>query len=270
QRTLKRPVVVENKPGTAGTLAAQEVARALPDGQTFLVSSTGPLAISPHVYETELRFQPLADFVPVAQLASLPLFVAVSAASPYRSLKDFVQQGKARPGSLNYASSGTGTTGHVITELLKKSTGMVLNHVAYKGSALAIADLIEGQIDLMIDTGPALLPHIKAGKLRLLAVTQGKRSPLAPDVPTLAEAGIPGIDAAAWVGLLAPKGTPADVVRTLHRALTQAWLAADVKNALAPVAADAVLTSPEDFQRLLAAEIKRWAPTVKAAGVQVE
>lgn len=269
QEVLKQPVFVDNKAGAGGIIGAQDVAKAAPDGYTFLVSSSGPLAVNPSLY-SKLPYDSKKDFAPVAELTVLPLFLAVHPASPAKSVQELVQLAKAEPGRLNYASAGNGVTSHLTMELFMHSAGISMTHIPYKGSPAAGTSLMGGQVDTMIDTGPALVPHGKSGLLRILVVTTPKRVSTMPGVPTMIESGFEGFDAVAWVGLVAPKGTPREIINTVHEALSQAWLEPEVKDALAALGGEAVLTSPDDFSRRLDSEIKRWGQAVKLSGARVD
>lgn len=269
QDVLQQPVIVDNKPGAAGILGAQEVMKAATDGYTLLATSSGPLAVNPSLY-SKLPYDPVRDFAPVAELTVLPLFFAVNPSSPAHTIQDFIKLAKSQPGKLNYASAGSGVTSHLAMELFKNASGTFLTHIPYKGSPPAVTDLIGGQVDAMIDTGPAIVPHAKSGKLRVLAVTSARRSPAMPEVPTLAEAGIKDFEATAWVALMAPKGTPPDVVRALNKALASVWLDPDVKAAVAAIGGEAVVSTPEALGKKLASEIRRWAVAVKASGAKVD
>ncbi|HEY8359250.1 MAG TPA: tripartite tricarboxylate transporter substrate binding protein [Ramlibacter sp.] len=269
QDVLKQPVIVDNKPGAAGIVGAQEVMKSPADGYTLLVSSSGPLAVNPSLY-SKLPYDPQKDFMPIAELTVLPLFFAVHPTSPAKSIADIIQQAKSRPGKLNYASAGNGVTSHLAMELFKHQSGVFMTHIPYRGSPPAVTDLIGGQVDAMIDTGPAIVPHAKSGKLRILAVTTRTRSPAVPEVPTMHEAGVKDFEATAWVAIMAPKGTPPEVVRALHKALSEVWLDADVKASVAAIGGEAVLGTPEQLQAKLASELKRWALAVKVSGAKVD
>jgi tripartite-type tricarboxylate transporter receptor subunit TctC len=270
QDALGQPVVVENKPGAAGIIGSEMVAKADPDGYTLLVGSSGTMAINPSLY-SKLSYDPLKDFEPVSLLSVVPLFLAVNPSVPAKSATDLVKLAKASPGVLNYGSGGSGVTSHLTMELLKNEQKMNLTHVPYKGSPAAVTDLIGGQTSAMIDTGPALLPHMRSGKLRVLAVASEKRNAAAPDVPTMEEAGLGRFVAPAWVGLSAPKGTPKEVVDTLHKALANNWRTApDVNEQLNAVGAEAEVMTPAEFRQYIQSEIDKWAVAVKLSGAKVD
>ena len=270
QDVLGQPVIVDNKAGAAGIIGSEIVAKAPADGYTLLVSSSGPLAINPSLY-SKLSYNPVRDYEPITLLAVVPLFLAVNPAFPAQNATDLVKLAKASPGKINYGSGGSGITSHLAMELLKHSQGIDLTHVPYKGSPAAITDLIGGQVQLMFDTGPALLPHMRSGKLRILAVGSRSRNPAAPNVPTMAEAGLGNFEAPAWIGLVAPKGTPRDIVDTLNKALQAAWRdAPEVKEQMTALGAEATSMSTAEFGRYIQSEMEKWALAVKLSGAKVD
>ncbi len=271
QEVLGQPVIVDNKAGAAGISGSETVMRAAPDGYTLLVSSSGPLAINPSLY-SKLSYHPIRDFEPVTLLAVVPLFLAVNPAFPAQTAAELVKLAKAQPGKVNYGSGGSGITSHLAMELLKHAQGIEMTHVPYKGSPAAITDLIGGQVQIMFDTGPALLPHMRSGKLRILAVGSRNRNSAAPNVPTMAEAGIGNFEAPAWVGLAAPKGTPREIVDALNKALGAAnWRdAVDVREQMTPLGADASWMAPDQFTRYIQSEMEKWALAVKLSGAKVD
>jgi tripartite-type tricarboxylate transporter receptor subunit TctC len=270
QEVLGQPVIVDNKAGAAGIIGSEIVAKAPPDGYTLLVSSSGPLAINPSLY-SKLSYNPVKDFEPVTLLAIVPLFLAVNPAFPAQTAADLVRLAKASPGKINYGSGGSGITSHLAMELLKHSQGIDMTHVPYKGSPAAITDLIGGQVQVMFDTGPALLPHMRNGRLRILAVGSRNRNPAAPNVPTMAEAGLGNFEAPAWIGLVVPKGTPREIVETLNKALQAAWRdAPEVKEQMALLGAEATSMSTAEFGRYIQSEMEKWALAVKLSGAKVD
>lgn len=266
---LQQSVFVENKPGASGIIGTEQVMKAAPDGYTLLVGSSGTLAINPSLY-SKLPYKPLTDLVPISQIANVPLFLAVTKDFPAQTAAEFVREVKANPGKLSYGSAGSGVTSHLTMELLKQQLGLFILHVPYKGSPAAVTDLIGGQVQAMVDTGPALLQHHRSGKIRVLAVASRNRNDAAPQIPTMAEAGVGTFEAPAWLALMAPKGTPKEVVDTLYAALTKVWRDADVKEQLNHLGSEPMLTRPEELARHIDEEIKRWAVAVKVSGAQVD
>lgn len=270
QEALGQPVVVENKPGASGIIGSELVSKATPDGYTLVVGSSGTMAINPSLY-SKLPYHPLKDFEPVALLSTVPLFLAVNPSFPAQTAADLVRMAKAEPGKITYGSAGSGVTSHLTMELFKHTQGIDMTHIPYKGSPAAVTDLMSGQINAMIDTGPALLPHMRSGKVRVLAVASNKRNAAAPDVPTIAEAGLGNFETPAWIGLAAPKGTPKEVVDTLNKVFVKNWQdAPDVKAQLNNLGAEPSVLSPQDFSRFIQSEIDKWALAVRVSGAKVD
>jgi tripartite-type tricarboxylate transporter receptor subunit TctC len=263
-----QPVVIENKPGAGGQIATQAVATAPADGHTLLVVTVGH-AVNPSLY-AKLPYDTEKDLLPVAKLATVPSVLVVGTAVPAQNLKELLALAKAQPGKLSYASSGNATTSHVSAALLANLAGVEMLHVPYKGSAPALTDLISGQVQLMIDPLVSSAQHVKAGKLRALAISSAARSPLAPELPTLAEAGVPGYEFAAWFLLLAPGKTPAPVVAKLNEQVARSLAAADLKERYTTMGAEAGRGSPTELQAFLATEIRRYAKLVKDTGMKAE
>ena len=264
-----QPVVVDNRPGAGGNIGAELVAKSANDGYTLLMGTVGTHAINASLY-AKMPYDHVKDFVPIVLVAGVPNVLVVHPSVPANSVQELIAYGKANPGKLNFASSGSGTSIHLAGELFKVSTGVQMQHVPYKGSAPAVSDLLGGQVQLMFDNLPSALPHIKAGKLKALAVTSNARAPALPDVPTIAEAGVPGFEASSWFGLLAPAGTSRDVVTKVNAEVAK-WLAsADAKEKLTAAGANVAGGSPEDFARHIAAETAKWAKVVKDSGAKVD
>jgi len=262
-------VVVDNRPGAAGNIGAELVARSPNDGYTMLMGTVGTHAINASLY-AKMPYDHVKDFAPVMLVAAVPNVLVVHPSVPANSVAELVAYGKANPGKLNFASSGSGTSIHLSGELFKVSTGLTMQHVPYKGSAPALTDLVGGQVQLMFDNLPPSLPHIKAGRLRALAVTTAARASALPDVPTVAESGLPGFEASSWFGLLAPAGTPADVVAKVNGELAR-WIATpEAKEKMAAIGAIAAGGTPEDFAKHIAAETAKWARVVKESGAKVD
>ena len=269
-QALKQPVVIENVPGAGGSIGAERAARAAPDGYTLLMGHIGTLAVNPSLYP-KLGYDPVRSFAPVAWVARVPNVLVVNPAVPAANLKELVAYAKAHPGQLNYGSGGNGSAAHMAMEYLKMATGTSLLHIPYRGTAPALADTISGQVQAIFTGVPALLPHVKAGKLRPLAVSSPRRLALLPDVPTVAESGVPGtkdFEADQWYGLVAPAGTPADVVAQLNKLVNASLASPAVRERLASEGAEPAPTTPQAFGELIAREIPRWARVIKAANIR--
>lgn len=263
-----QPVVVDNKPGAGGQIATQSVVKSPADGYTLLVVTVGH-AVNPALY-TKLPYDTEKDLRPVAALARLPSVLVVNPSLPVKSVADLVALARATPGKLTYASSGNATTSHVAGAMFTSLAQVNMLHVPYRGSAPAITDLIGGQVDVMIDPIASSAPHVKSGKLRALAVSTAARTPLAPDLPTLAEAGIPGYDFSAWFLLIAPAATPEPIVAKLNAAVAQALAAPDVRERFATLGAEPGRGSPAEIAAFLGGEIRRMAKVARDAGMKAE
>lgn len=271
-KALNQPVVIDNVPGAGGSLGAERVAHAAPDGYTLLMGHIGTLAVNPSLYP-KLGYDAVRSFAPVAWVARVPNVLVVNASVPARNLQELVALAKSRPGQLAYGSGGNGSAAHTTMEFLKLQTGTSFLHIPYRGTAPSVNDLISGQVQVLFTGAPALLAHIRSGRMRALAVSSPKRLALLPDVPTVAESGIAGtkdFEADQWYGLVAPAGTPAEVVSLLNRHVNEALAAPEVRARLAAEGAEATPASPQAFGQLIAREIPRWARVVKAARIAVE
>lgn len=266
---LGQPVVIENKPGAGGNVGSDFVAKAAPDGYTILGGTISSHAINVSVYPN-MPYDPVKAFEPVILLGSNPLVFAVSATTPYKTLKEVLDAARAKPGQLAFASPGNGTSPHLAGELLKLQSNVDLTHIPYKGSGPALTDVIGGQVPIIIDTTIVLGPQIKAGKLRPLAVAYPSRLATLPDVPTAAEAGVPGWEVVSWQAVFAPAGTPKPVVGRLNTEIARIMKTPDVQARLADMGVEVAGGPPEQLGDFQKAEIAKWAKVVKAAGVKVQ
>ena len=265
---LGQTVVVENRPGAGTNIANEFVAKSAPDGHTLLIN-TAALAINMSLYKN-VPFDTLRDFAPASVFSESQNILLVNAAKPYKSAAEVVAAARARPGALSFSSAGSGSTQHLAGELFKLQTRTEILHVPYKGSAPSLTALIAGDVDLIFINVPAVLPHIKSGRLRPLAAAGARRSDLLPDVPTLKEAGINGVEVSVWYGVLAPAGTPREIVATLAAAITRAARSPDIRQKLIEQGAEPVGNSPEEFAALLRDEVARWREVVRVAGIRLE
>ena len=261
--------VVENKPGAGGNLGVDAAAKSPADGYTLVMGQTSNLAINPSLYP-KLPYDPQKDLTPIVLVANAPLVMVTGANSPFKSLGDAVSAAKAKPGHVNFASPGNGTVAHLTSELFQKAAAVKMQHVPYKGAAQALTDVISGNVQLYMSSVPTLLGQIKQGKLRPLAVTSAKRVDDLPDVPTINESGYKGFDAVTWFGILAPAGTPKDVVARLNAEFNKAMQLPDLRKKLADEGADAAGGTPEQFAALIKEDIGRWGKVVKESGAKVD
>jgi len=262
-------VIIDNRPGANSNIGTEYAAKATPDGYTLLMVTAGTHGINPGLYR-KLGFDAVKDFAPVSLVAMVPNVFVVNNGVPSKDLKEFIAYAKANQGKLNYGSPGNGSTAHLSMELFKSMTGIQMVHVPYKGSAGVLADLIGGQIVVTMDNMPPYVPQVKAGKIRALAVSPARRSPALPDVPTVAEAGVPGYDSGAWFGLVAPANTPKDLVAKLSRETARILKLPDVSARLADLGAESVGGTPEQFSAHIKAEIAKWAKVIRDANVELQ
>jgi tripartite-type tricarboxylate transporter receptor subunit TctC len=265
---LGQSLVLDNKPGASGMIGAGEVAKAPPDGHTLLANASIHV-INPSLYP-KTAIDAIADFAPITQLATVPLILVVNNDLPVRSVRDLIAYAKANPGRLNFASSGNAAAPHLAGESFKLATGAPMQHVPYKGSAPALTDLIGGQVQLMFDSMPSAMPHVKAGKLRPLAVTTARRSMAVPDLPTVAEAGVPGYDISTWYGLWAPMGVPRDILERVAGETAKILRVPEVRERYAALGAEPVGLTPDEFAAYCRSELAKWGRIVRESGARAD
>ncbi len=267
--SMGQPFVIENRVGAGGTIGTEAVTKSTPDGYTIKFGSTSDLAVSPNLYPN-LSYDVLRDFIPVAQVASAPFALAIHASVPAKNIPELIALAKAKPGQINYASSGTGSSLHLLAEYLKYLAKIDLVHIPYKGLGPAIPDLISGRVQLLFsDMGP-FIPFVKEGKLRVLAVSTAKRSKLYPDLPSIAEYGMPDYDLAGWYGVVVPLGTPRPVVEKLHAELMKAMRAPDIVERYAAMGLEQVEKTPEQFGAYMRTQHGKWGDIIKRSGTKLE
>jgi tripartite-type tricarboxylate transporter receptor subunit TctC len=264
---IGQPIVIENKPGAGSTIGTSEIAKAAPDGYNLVMISTTHV-ISPHLYK-QMPYDPIKDFTPVMKLAEGPYVLIVHPSLPVRSVADLIALAKARPNSIDYASSGNGSAQHLVGALFVTMAGAPLSHVPYKGSSGAMNDVLGGIVKVSFVGVPNALPNLHAGKIRALAVTTKKRYAELPDVPTMDEAGVKGYDATIWLGLLAPPGTPREIVDKLNASITKILSTPDARKLMASAGVDVATSSPEEFAALMQSELERWGKVVRETGATV-
>ncbi len=266
---LGQQYVVDNRPGVGGNLGSEMGAKAVPDGYTLLIGTNGPIGISPHIYKT-LAYDPLKDLAPITLYAMVPYAIIVNAAVKANNLNELIALAKAAPGKLNYASSGSGSTPHLCMEMFKRLAGVDITHIPYKGGAPATVDLLAGQVQVFCPGLPPVLPHIKSGKLKALALTTPKRTQYLPDVPTAAEQGHPQLDVNSWVGLLAPAKTPPAIIEKLHATITRIMATPEMKTHVVNNGADPMAMGPKEFGVFLSTESAKWGQVARAANLRIE
>lgn len=266
---LGSTVVIDNKPGAGGSLGATEAARAEPDGRTLLMGHIGTLAVNPSLYP-KLGYHPIDSFAPVAWVARVPNVLVVEAASPARTVQEFIDLARARPGQWSYSSGGNGSAAHICFEYFKLVTRVFMLHIPYRGTAPSITDLLAGQVQATFTGAPAVLPHVRSGRLRALAVSSTQRIAALPQVPTLAESGYPGFEADQWYGVVVPAGTPHEVVARLNGLINQTLVQPEVARQLAGEGAIAMPGTPQAFGDLITREIPRWREVVRVGRVTAD
>ncbi len=266
--TWGQPVIVDNRTGAAGNVGSELVAKAPPDGYTLLLATIGTHAVNAALY-ARMPFHPLKDFAPISQVATSHLLLVMHPSVPVRTVKEVIALAKSRPGQLTFGSAGIGTSPFLAGQMFKVMAGVSISHVAYKGSPQSAIDLVAGRLDLIFANSTAVLPFIRANRLRLIAISAAKRDPTTPEIPAISET-IPGFEVAPWWGLLAPAGTPRDIVMRLHTETARILSLQDVKSHYANLGMTAVSSTPEQFSAYIQAEIQHWAKIVKAAGIKPE
>ena len=269
QAVLGQPIIIDYKSGAGGTVGAQDVMKAPPDGYTLMLANTGVMVINPALY-TRLPYNTLKDFTPIARTAMQPLALLVNPKLPVTTLKEFVDYTRARPGQVNYGSAGNGGISHLVPEMFKSAAGLFMVHIPYRGSAPAFTDLMGGQVQFMGESIPQAANYHKQGKVRALAVTSKERNPALPDIPTVIESGFKGFEVVGFYGFLAPAGLPADITAKLSDAFRQVMTNADIRSRMVAQGADPAFLGSEDFAKFIAAELPRWAQAVKASGAKLD
>lgn len=268
-QALGQSFVIDNRAGGGGNIGTAAVTRAKPDGSTLLITSSAPIVINPSLYKN-MSFDPLKDLAPVTNLLRVPLVLVASPNLPVKNLKELMAHIQSKKGQFSYGSSGNGTPQHLTSELFASVAKLQMTHVPYKGSAPAISDLLGGHIPMMFDSTIAIMPHIKSGKVKPIAISSAKRSPLLPDVPTFAEAGLPQIESYAWYGMFAPAKTPANVVAKINAEAIKVMKAPEFQKVLADTGSDFVGDTPANFGKFVQAEHARWSKVVKDSGATVD
>ena len=266
---LGQQIVIDNRGGAGGTLGSDIAAKSAPDGYTLLLGSTGTLSTAPPLY-SRLGYDPIKDFATTSLVSNVPLVLEMHPSIPARTVKEFIALAKSRPGRITMGSSGAGTTNHLSGELFQMATGTRFIHVPYKGSGPGLVDLMGGQIDIFFDQLSASITYIQAGKLHALAVTTLKRAAAMPELPTIAESGIPGFDASTWTGVVMPAATPHDIVMKVHAALAKTLRTKATQDSFARLGAETLESTPEEFARFMRADLEKWTKVIRQAGIKLE
>jgi tripartite-type tricarboxylate transporter receptor subunit TctC len=267
--SLGQQVIIDNRPGAGGNIGADLAAKAAPDGYTLVMGQTSNLAINPTLF-AKMPYDAAKDFAPITLVTAASLVVVVPQTSSIRSIRDLIAQAKEKPGSINFASPGNGTVGHLVGEMFKRQAGIDMVHVPYKGAAPALTDLLGGQVSVYFASGPVAAGQLKGGRIRAIAVTGGKRSPTMPEVPTVAESGLPGFDASSWYGVLAPAGTPKEIITKLHAESVKAMQSPDLKERMTAEGGEPIGSTPAEFAAFIRSETVKWARVIREAGAKVD
>lgn len=266
-----QPVIVENRPGVGGNLGAAFVARAPADGYTFLVAPNNLLTINPTLYDKDkVGYDPIKDFEPISFIGTAPVLLVVNARVPANSVKELIALAKSKPGDLSYASAGVGTPHHLSAELFKSMAGISMVHIPYRGAVPAVTDLVGGQVQVMFGITNSLLPYVKSGQLKALAVSGKKTVPYLPNIPTVSDAGLPGFYSDLWIGLVAPAGTPRDIIAKVNQVIAKAMSEADIKEKFAAQGLETAANSPSEFAAIIKADLVRWGKVIKDTGAKAE
>ena len=267
---LGAPVISDNRAGASGNLGTEIAAKAQPDGYTLLLGVISPLAINVTLFGARLPYNPEKDFAPISLITKVPQVISMHPSVPAKNLKQLIALAKAQPNKLNYGTAGSGTSNHLVAELVKSAARIEIQHVPFKGSAPASIAVMSGEVDMMVSAPPAVINHFRSGRLRALVVSSLRRSPALPDVPTIAESGIPGFDATAWYCLVAPAGTPAAIIQRVHGALVKAMETPAVRDKLLAEGAAPESSTPEELRAFMREEIVKWSKAVKLAGAKID
>ncbi len=267
---LGQGVVPDNRPGAGGNVGAEIAAKSPPDGYTMLMAPVSPMAINVTLYSGKLAFNPEKDFAPVTLVAKVPLVVVVNPSVPAKNLMELIALAKSKPGRLNYGSAGNGSSNHLVGEMLKTAAGIDMVHIPYRGGGPGMMALVAGQIDVLMGQVPTVTPMVNAGRLRALAVSGAQRSPALPEVPTMAEAGLPGFDATAWYSIVVPAGTPKPIIARLNTELVKILKSPDIRARLISEGADVETSTPEELAAFVRSEIPKWAKAIKDSGTKID